>query len=164
MGDPVRQPGLVADIVTDIVGGDAGDRRHGVEEVVDVGRDQPTAGQLLAADGDDPGVLTVLSPRSKGQGGRGWVRTSDPQLVRCPPGRDARCSWRPRWYLRSWRVRGGPPVVGRVAVRTAVRKASGLRACPHSCRAFRRRMAVKAARAANRQVRWDSALTDGRRR
>jgi hypothetical protein len=41
---------------------------------------------------------------------------------------------------------------------------SGPRACPHSCRAFRRWTRVKAARAASRRVRWVSALTRGRRR
>ena len=47
-------------------------------------------------------------------------------------------------------VRAEPVVTGPVVVAVVVKEALGLRARPHSCRAFRRRTAVKAARAANR--------------
>ena len=53
----------------------------------------------------------------------------------------------------TWLVRGGTVATGPVVVAVVVGKALGLRACPHSCRAFRRWTAVKVARATNRRPR-----------
>ena len=66
--------------------------------------------------------------------------------------------------IGAWLVRGGTVATGPVVVAVVVGGALGLRACPHSCQAFRRWTAVKAARAVNRRPGWESALTDGRRR
>ncbi len=97
---------------------------------------------------------STRKPDLPGQGR--WVRPAGIEpATKCLEGgrrdRDARPAPGARSDSRSCPVRDGPAAHGQVAVTAAVRGASGLRACPHSCRAFRRWMAVKAAHAAGRR-------------